>query len=90
MLKGNKAIVTGASRGIGFAIARELVNAGCSVVMTGRNEKTLEAAAQKIGKTAIPMVWDASDINLAEIKMKEAAKLLGGIDIPYSLPCRQL
>jgi len=81
MLKGNKAIVTGASRGIGFAIARELVNAGCSVVMTGRNEKTLEAAAQKIGKTAIPMVWDASDINLAEIKMKEAAKLLGGIDI---------
>jgi len=81
MLKGNKAIVTGASRGIGFAIARELVNTGCSVVITGRNEKTLKAAAEAIGKTAIPMVWDASDIDLADVKINEAAELLGGIDI---------
>lgn len=38
MLKGSKAIVTGASRGIGFAIAKELVEAGCSVVITGRSD----------------------------------------------------
>ena len=81
MLKGNKAIVTGASRGIGFAIAKELVNAGCSVVITGRNEKTLKDAAEKIGKNAIPMIWNASDIDLAEAKIKEAAELMGGIDI---------
>ncbi len=81
MLKGNKAIVTGASRGIGFAIAKELANAGCSVVITGRNEKTLKAAAEKIGKIAIPMVWDAADINFAEAKIKEAAELLGGLDM---------
>ena len=81
MLKGNKAIVTGASRGIGFAIAKELVNTGCSVVITGRNEETLKAAAEKIGNNAIPMVWDASDIGLAGAKIEEAAKLLGGLDI---------
>ena len=81
MLKGNKAIVTGASRGIGFAIAKELVNAGCSVVITGRNEKTLKVAAEKIGKTAIPMVWNASDIDLAAAKINEAAEILGGLDI---------
>lgn len=81
MLKGNKAIVTGASRGIGFAIAKELVNTGCSVVITGRNEETLKAAAKKIGSNAIPMVWDASDIGLAGAKIEEAAKLLGGLDI---------
>jgi 3-oxoacyl-[acyl-carrier protein] reductase len=81
MIKGTKAIVTGASRGIGFAIAKELVNAGCSVVITGRNEKTLKVAAEKIGKTAIPMVWNASDITLAEAKIKEAAELLDGLDI---------
>ena len=81
MLKGNKAIVTGASRGIGFAIAKELVNAGCSVVITGRNEKTLKVAAEKIGKTATPMVWNASDIDLAAAKINEAAEILGGLDI---------
>ena len=81
MIKGNKAIVTGASRGIGFAIAKELVNAGCSVVITGRNEKTLKVAAGKIGKTAIPMVWNASDIDLAAAKINEAAEILGGLDI---------
>ncbi|MGN1161578.1 MAG: SDR family NAD(P)-dependent oxidoreductase [Candidatus Fimenecus sp.] len=81
MIKGNKAIVTGASRGIGFAIAKELVNAGCSVVITGRNENTLKVAAEKIGKTAIPMVWNASDIDLAAAKIKEAAEILGGLDI---------
>ena len=81
MIKGNKAIVTGASRGIGFAIAKELVNAGCSVVITGRNEKTLKVAAEKIGETAIPMVWNASDIDLAAAKINEAAEILGGLDI---------
>ena len=81
MIKGNKAIVTGASRGIGFAIATELVNAGCSVVITGRNENTLKVAAEKIGKTAIPMVWNASNIDLAAAKINEAAEILGGLDI---------
>lgn len=81
MLKGNKAIVTGASRGIGFAIAKELAQNGCKVVITGRKKETLKAAAAKIGKNVIPMVWDAADIDLAEAKIKEAADLLGGLDI---------
>lgn len=81
MIKGNKAIVTGASRGIGFAIAKELADTGCSVVITGRKTETLKAAADKIGKHVIPMVWDAADIALAEAKIKEAAGLLDGLDI---------
>ena len=81
MLKGNKAIVTGASRGIGFAIAKELAQNGCKVVITGRNMETLKAAADKIGGNVIPYVWDASDITLAEAKIKEAAELLDGLDI---------
>ena len=81
MLKGNKAIVTGASRGIGFAIAKELAQNGCKVVITGRKKETLKAAAAKIGKNVIPMVWDAADTDLAEAKIKEAADLLGGLDI---------
>lgn len=81
MLVGNKALVTGASRGIGFAIAKELANEGCSVVITGRNEESLKIAAKKIGKNVIPMVWDVSNIELAESKIKEAVEKLGGLDM---------
>ena len=59
MLKGNKALVTGASRGIGYAIASELSKKGCSVVITGRKLETLKQAANEIGNKVIPMVWDA-------------------------------
>ncbi len=81
MLKGNKAIVTGASRGIGFAIAKELANNGCDVVITGRNAEALQKAAEAIGGRVIPMVWDASRIELADSKICEAAELMKGLDI---------
>lgn len=41
MLAGRRAIVTGASKGIGFAIAQKLASLGCSVTMVARNEKLL-------------------------------------------------
>jgi len=81
MLKGNKALVTGASRGIGAAIAAELVKNGCTVVITGRNKETLEAAARGMNGNVIPMVWDASRIEQADLKVREAAELMGGLDI---------
>lgn len=81
MLKGNTALVTGASRGIGFAIAKKLAENGCRVVITGRNLEKLQSAAQKISGIVLPMVWDASEIELADAKINEAASLLGGLDI---------
>ena len=81
MFKGRKALVTGASRGIGFKIAEELVKNGARVVITGRNAESLKAAAEKIGENAIPLVWDASDINIAKTRLRDAALLLGGLDI---------
>lgn len=81
MLRGNKAIVTGASRGIGFATAKKLASEGCTVVITGRNRETLEAAARRMEGNVIPVIWDASQIELAEAKIAEAAELMGGLDI---------
>lgn len=48
-LKGKKIIVTGGGRGLGFAMARKFVAEGADVLISGRNEKTLQEAAQKLG-----------------------------------------
>ena len=76
-----KALVTGASRGIGYAIAKKLVQNGDAVVITGRNKETLERAAAELGKNVFPMVWDAAEFDKAEEKIREAAEMLGGLDI---------
>ena len=81
MILGKKAIVTGASRGIGFSIAKRLAEQGVMVVITGRKAESLFAAQKAIGERAIPLVWDASNILLADEKIEEAARLMGGLDI---------
>ena len=76
-----KALVTGASRGIGYAIAKKLSQNGCTVVITGRNLQTLEFVAQELGKNVFPMIWDAAEFDKANEKIKQTAEILGGLDI---------
>src|ERR1035437_5091471 len=49
-LRGKVALVTGGSRGIGFAIARTLAAEGCSVVITGRDGATLAKSAAEFSR----------------------------------------
>jgi len=65
-LAGRHAIVTGAARGIGVAIAHALASAGAHVSLLGRDLDTLTAAAAKIattrpGSEAAPFVADVAD-----------------------------
>lgn len=76
-----KALVTGASRGIGYAIAKKLSQNGYAVVITGHNIETLECVSHEFGGNVFPMVWDAAEFNKADEKIKEAAAILGGLDI---------
>jgi NAD(P)-dependent dehydrogenase (short-subunit alcohol dehydrogenase family) len=60
-MKGRTAIVTGASRGIGLAIAHRLVEDGARVVITGRTPETLDAAIQELGANATAVAGKAAD-----------------------------
>lgn len=54
------AIVTGGNSGIGYATAKELINEGAKVIITGRRKEAIEAAAKELG--AIAYVADQSDL----------------------------
>ncbi|MBQ8214117.1 MAG: SDR family oxidoreductase [Clostridia bacterium] len=81
MTQRKTAVVTGASRGIGFAIAKALAAKGITVIITGRNAESIDRAAEAIGSNTIPLVWDVSKIEIAEKMVAECANRLGGLDI---------
>lgn len=71
-----KIIVTGGSSGIGKETARHFIQKGATVVITGRNEERINAAAKEIG--AIPLVFDISKTNTIPALAEKAVQLLGG------------
>ncbi|MGN1052166.1 MAG: SDR family NAD(P)-dependent oxidoreductase [Candidatus Scatosoma sp.] len=83
-LKGKKALIVGASRGIGEAIAVAFAKEGADVAIAGRKLETLNAVKEKLspyGGNARCLEWDVKDVSKADGVMKEAANLLGGLDI---------
>ena len=78
-LEGRVALVTGASRGLGFAMAKALVENGAKVVVNARNKDELAAAAQKIGAEA--MAFDVTDSKLARAALEDIAARHGKLDI---------
>ncbi len=83
-LDGKKALVTGASRGIGRAIAEGLAHAGADVAISGRNIEALENCADAImemGRQAPAICMDVSDVGSCRGGVAEAAARLGGLDI---------
>lgn len=81
MLKDKVAIVTGASRGIGRAIAEVFVREGAKVVICGRKLDTLEAVAREIGPAVIPMVCHVGRADAIKAMVDETTKRFGRIDI---------
>lgn len=80
-LEGKVAIVTGASRGMGFAIAERFAAEGAHVVMLARGVGELEAAADKIGGRAVSMVCDIGDPESLRRVFREIGSRFGGLDI---------
>ena len=83
-LSGRKAIVTGASRGIGFAIARAFAEQGASVAICARAAGALESARKELevqGVRVLARSVDVADAQALEGFVAEAASALGGIDV---------
>ncbi len=85
-LGGKKAIVTGASRGIGFAIASALLSAGADVLICARGQKQMDAALERLaasasGRKAIGRVADVSKSSDVAALFEFADQELGGLDI---------
>ncbi|HEX6975190.1 MAG TPA: SDR family oxidoreductase [Vicinamibacterales bacterium] len=80
-LDGKVAVVTGGSRGIGYAVAAALVRDGASVVITGRDQSHLDEAAKALGAKVHAVRSDVSDPEQAAAAIAAAQDRFGGLDI---------
>jgi len=78
-LHGRVAVVTGASRGLGFAMAEALAQNGAHVVITGRDQHALRDAAVKIGAEAL--AFDVTEADASRAALEDVARRLGHLDI---------
>lgn len=80
-LTGKSALVTGASSGIGAAIARRLAQAGAKLLLTGRDQARGAAVARDCGPAAEFMAGDIAEAGLADRLVARAVALFGRLDI---------
>jgi NAD(P)-dependent dehydrogenase (short-subunit alcohol dehydrogenase family) len=83
-LTGKKALVTGASRGIGRAIALGLAAAGADVALASRDADRLEgvrAEVESAGGSAVVLPTDVSDADAVRGMVEQALERLGGVDV---------
>jgi NAD(P)-dependent dehydrogenase (short-subunit alcohol dehydrogenase family) len=83
-LEGKVAVVTGGNSGIGLASAKRLHEEGARVVITGRDRKTLDAAANAIGAWTVALQSDASKVDDIERLFSLVESKLGKIDVLFA------
>ena len=82
VLEGVRALVTGGTSGLGFAMSRALAEAGARVALTGRTEPRVQDAATRIARAhATGLVMDVRDERSVSVGVARALALLGGVDV---------
>jgi NAD(P)-dependent dehydrogenase (short-subunit alcohol dehydrogenase family) len=80
VLDGVRALVTGGTSGLGFAMSQALADAGARVVLTGRTEQRVQDAATKVAR-ATGLVMDVRDEQSVSAGVARALAVLGGVDV---------
>lgn len=80
-LSGRSALVTGASGGIGAAIARALHAQGAKIALSGTRTESLEALAAELGENAFVVACNLGDAEAVATLPKQASDAMGGLDI---------
>lgn len=97
-LHGKVALITGASRGIGKAIANSYVQAGAKVMLSSRKEEVLRATAKEIGGDTEIFAANGGDLEAGQACVMATIERFGGIDIlvnnaatnPYAGPTLEI
>jgi NAD(P)-dependent dehydrogenase (short-subunit alcohol dehydrogenase family) len=82
-IKYKTAVITGGTKGIGYAIAEALAARGAKVFICGRNKRELNSAAEKLSKqgTAAGEICDVRNEDQVRMMLEECARIFGWIDI---------
>lgn len=84
-LTGKRALIAGASRGLGYAAAQGLANEGVQVAINSRDPDSITSAAKKLaeetGVQVLPLVGDITDPSVPAKLVSEAVEALGGLDL---------
>ena len=79
-LRGRRVVVTGASKGIGFAVAEQLAQEGCALTLVARSEADLHRAAARLAVHGVPVTVDAADLS-DSAAVDRIAERHGGADV---------
>jgi NAD(P)-dependent dehydrogenase (short-subunit alcohol dehydrogenase family) len=81
---GTRVLVTGATNGLGRAMAAALIEAGADVAITGRQRSRAEAVAAELGGGGVGIELDVRDERSVQAGVDEAYERLGGVDMLVS------
>lgn len=82
-LKDKRALITGGTSGIGLEAARQFLNEGARLAITGKNPATLDAARKELGSEVLIIPSDASDVAAQKKVAESVHQTFGGLDILF-------
>lgn len=82
-LAGKRALITGATSGIGLETARQMVAEGARVAITGRKAEGLAAAKQEAGEDVVTILADSADMASNAVVAQQIQEAFGGLDILF-------
>ena len=83
-LDGKIALITGGSEGMGFDTAKEFINQGAFVFITGRRKATLDEAVEKLGESSAAIQADAGKVEDLERMYAEIKEKKGKLDVVFA------